>query len=88
MSKRQTGKAFWEAGFPLLILVCGGTWGLATLLQGKFATKEAQNRALAISHTQKGPKRSLEEELEVLRNRADIENYLNKPVPRPESSES
>jgi len=39
MSSRSQGKAFRQAGLPLLLLVGGGFWGLSYILEGNRSVK-------------------------------------------------
>ncbi|BDA47414.1 hypothetical protein COCOBI_10-2620 [Coccomyxa sp. Obi] len=70
----------------MLILVTGGSVFLSKLLQGKFDIKDAQNKAadLGLQSQLNKPKASLEEELQKLKAKIDLDDYSNKPVPRPE----
>lgn len=75
-----------HVGLPLITLVVVGSVGLSVFVQGKYDIQDAKVQVVderAPVAKQRAKKFDLQEELQRLKEHADLNSYENKPVPRP-----
>ncbi|KAK9818936.1 hypothetical protein WJX74_003705 [Apatococcus lobatus] len=81
---------FLRTGLPLLGLVVGGWIGISWMLQGRLDIKGAKEKRLALDLENTPPRPTqtfdLNQELQRLKDKVDIDKYENQKVPRPEDS--
>lgn len=86
MAPPRQGYPFLRAGLPLLTLTVGGFLALRLFVQGRLDVQDAQKKELDLRapvSKQRAKRFNLEEELARLKGEVDLDNYENKPVPRP-----
>lgn len=69
-------------GVPMLMMVSGGAYALAKLLDAKYIN-ESRSRSEILAHTEF----DLDYELEKMKRDLDVDNWVQKRIPRPEATD-